>query len=52
MRHVRIQHDGLAIPQPVLTTACLDAQRAPKTVNHDMTWGPMLRQATARLECE
>jgi len=52
MRHVRIQHDSLAIPQPVQHTTGLDAQRAPKTVNHDMTWGPMLRQATAGLECE
>jgi hypothetical protein len=52
MRHVRIQHDSRASLQPVVSTACLDAQLAPKTVNNDMTWGPMLRQATTGLKCE
>src|SRR6185369_13174783 len=52
MRHTRLQHERLASAEPMLCSACLDGQLAPKAVNHNVAGGPMLRQATAWLECE
>jgi hypothetical protein len=52
MRHVRFQHQSLAVAKPMATGRGLDSQVAPKAMDHDMTRSPMLRQASAGLERE
>jgi hypothetical protein len=48
--YIRFQHERLATTELMLFSTCLDNQLAAKTVNHHLTRGSMLWQATAWLE--
>jgi hypothetical protein len=52
VRHVRFQHQNLAVTEPMMAGRGLDGKLAAETVDHDMTRCPMLRQTAARLERE